>query len=262
MCDEESRRKYDLKRAYRSQRKDQSAPQEENRNRSGRRSNRTQGYRRKETKKSAEEQRRDRITSYFFGGALLLFVAMMVVMISIGPSQNEDEEKIKALIAKSALEGPSFKDIPAIYNADSPYDSVFGGSWILEENHNSVIVVNTKEAAVVVCLQEKNSPFRTIRNEYLEPGMSYRINGIPKGTYFLKAYFGRDWDPKKSMNAGKVKGGFKEEMGFFKSDAPENLIVIDHKNAGEHLYYSTYEVYLSTLFGKSDRSIPETVFFK
>lgn len=257
LSDDESRRKYDLKRAYRN---------------SGQRTHATDGSSRfrkqrnpdfqfRQKKKSRQETRSERMTSYMFGGILVFFAALMITMLIVGPWNDDDDEQLKALLTRN-LKAPDFTGGPTIYSADSPYDSVFGGSWILEDNHNSVIVVNTKDAETVVCLQEAKPPFRTIRNEYLDAGEVYRLNAIPQGTYFLKAYFGRDWDPQARLLGGKVRGGFKHHFGFFISDESSNLIHISHKNAGEHIQFTTYQVYLSALFKQPGREISEQIFFK
>lgn len=260
LSDDEARRKYDLKRAYRSKGKD--GFQREDHQAGTRRKHATGSqFRHRGRERSPEETKRERITSYLFGGALVLFAAMMITMLIVSPWNNNDDEQLKALLSRN-LKAPDFSEGPEIYSADSPYDSIFGGSWILEDNHNSVIVVNTKNAEVVVCLQEKNAPHRTIRNEYLEAGAMYRLNAIPQGTYYLKAYFGRDWDPKLRLLNGKVKGGFKYSYGYYKSDAKENLISISHRNSGDHIQYTTYQVYLSSLFKQPGREMTEEAFFK
>ncbi len=258
LSDPEKKRKYDLKLAYHHQ--------------GGQRNEGSGSSERKYRKrpagppfkkpKSAAEIRKENLTSYMFVGVLFFFFAMMIVLLVTGPLESEDEKAMKQLVLNSMKYGPDFKDGPAIYNADSPYDDVFGDSWILEDNNNCVIVVNTNKAEVVVCLVEKNAPFRTIRNEYLEPGMKYRISGIPNGTYYIKAYFGREWNPKKVALNGKVKGGFVAENGFYKSDKEANLIRISSKNSGENLSYSTYEVYLTNLLDNEARRITVEEFFK
>ncbi|MCC7301084.1 MAG: J domain-containing protein [Bacteroidia bacterium] len=258
LSDPELRRKFDLKRAYHSHRyenvrkgKSENATTEEKK----RTSHAAYG---KKQAKSREETRSERLTSYLFGGALVFFAALMITMLIVGP-WNQEEDPHSNL---DRIKPPDFSNRPAIYSADSPYDSIFGGSWILEGNHNSVIVVNTNQAEAVVCLQETNPPYRTIRNEYLEPGDSYRLNAIPQGTYYLKAYFGRDWDPELLLFNGKVKGGFRRSYGYYKSDKKENLFTITHENAGEHLRFTTYQAYLATLFKQPGKEISEEEFFR
>ncbi len=202
---------------------------------------------------------RERMTPYFFVGLLLFFFLLTAIMLIVGPLESEEEKKYKNL---PKIIYPEKKDsVVSIYSADSPYDAVFS-EGVFFENNNSIIITNTPHSEVVVCLKEANPPFRTIRNEYLAPGVVYRMNGVPNGKYLIKAYFGSEWDPELVLAGGKVKGGFKNADGFFEMKEPENLLDIRQQNSGLNIKYATYEVFLVNLHKQPGRSISEEAFFK
>jgi len=110
-------------------------------------------------------------------------------------------------------------------NGASPFNSCFGQgvysgeAWLQFENSN--------QSDAVVCLVNVHTS-RTIRNEYIRAGSSFKMTKIPSGLYSLKVYYGNDWNPAKKNFCGTL-GGFDTDEHFSKSDNPGDLIEIEHK---------------------------------
>lgn len=106
-----------------------------------------------------------------------------------------------------------------IDNLDSPYDTIFGDEaydWIATNK----IVITLGKSDAVICLEEAEKPFRTIRNEFLYAGNTFTLNGIPFGKYRLKVYEGSDWSNSELLAGGKIKGGFRKNGRFYRIDHP------------------------------------------
>jgi hypothetical protein len=109
-------------------------------------------------------------------------------------------------------------------NGASPLDGCFGKgkysgqAWIRFDNSNA--------SDAIVCLV-KLSTGKTIRNEYIQAGKSFTMNNIPSGTYYLKVYYGNDWNPNKENFCGTL-GAFDTHGHFSKSDSPSDYIEVSN----------------------------------
>lgn len=157
---------------------------------------------------------------------------------------------------------PEKTKTPVISTSDSPYEKHFGGDLDSYDSRSTILVQNNLAHEAIVCLVQTSEPFRTIRDEYIEPGSTYRFTSIPDGSYYIKAYFGNIWQPSKKMNAGTVTGGFEKEAGFFKSTDKKNTYDVYQKISGDNLVYANYEIMLSKIFDEKSREISEEEFFR
>ena len=140
-------------------------------------------------------------------------------------------------------------------NGKSPFDACFGKSkyggnaWILFKNSN------TSDA--IVCLVNVNSG-RTIRNEYIRAGSNYKMRKIPSGTYYLKVFYGNDWNPTIKNVCG-TKGSFDTGAHFSKSEDSSDWISVENNSSS----YSTHEITLYTVANgnMSQSPIDEQSFF-
>lgn len=255
LSDEENRKKYDLKFHYTSN------SRSEKKYNPGTTQREQPKFRvKKERPPTAAEKR---ATRWIFG-TVIVFVITITVMIVIDPEDDEALKMKQLLYQQEMMDHAPVQNTepPPIMDADSPYDSVFGPGISIDESRNTIMVVNSEASEVVVCLVQKDPPYKTIRNEYFGSGLTYRIVGIPNGTYYLKTYFGKNWNPKKKLANGKVTGGFDTEFGFFRSDKKDNLFVINQHKQGENLVYSNYEADLKNILDDKSRIISAEEFFK
>lgn len=109
-------------------------------------------------------------------------------------------------------------------NGASPLDGCFGKgkysgqAWIRFDNSNA--------SDAIVCLVNLSTG-KTIRNEYIKAGNSFTMNNIPSGTYYLKVYYGNDWNPNKENFCG-TSGAFDTDGHFSKSDSPSDYIEVSN----------------------------------
>jgi curved DNA-binding protein CbpA len=111
--------------------------------------------------------------------------------------------------------------IPAISNADSPYDSIFGTGvyWKFSPNH---LVIYNPISDALICAVQLEKPFKTIRNEFTRADQTNTplvLRELPNGSYYIKVYTGSDWDVNKKTPDGRRLGGFKKDEEFFRIDA-------------------------------------------
>ncbi|MDR3118129.1 MAG: hypothetical protein LBU44_01690 [Mediterranea sp.] len=124
-------------------------------------------------------------------------------------------------------------------NGSSPLDGCFGKgrysgqAWITFKNSNA--------SDAIVCLVRVSSE-KTIRNEYIRAGTNFTMNNIPSGTYYLKVYYGNDWNPTKENFCG-TKGAFDSDERFSKSDNYSDYIEIENLEYS----YTTGEITLYTV---------------
>ncbi|MEW6468805.1 MAG: DnaJ domain-containing protein [Bacteroidota bacterium] len=254
LSDEELRRKYDMKFLY--------ARNAESSQRTGAERKARPRYRRKP---DAPLTRREKRAIFIMLTAGISFVTFMAVMSFFIPEYDE-AETLRQILAHDKFhprtDNHNNARTPLITTSDSPYEAYFGGDVDSEDSRGNISVENNLTHAAVVCLVEAREPHRTIRNEYIEPGGTYRFTAIPAGTYYIKAYFGNIWQPLKKMHDGTVTGGFEKESGFFKSDDPKNLYHISQDISGDNLVYRNYEILLSKVFDDKKREISPEEFFR
>ena len=251
LSDEENRRRYDVKFFYTKNAKISSFSN----------TNPKPKYKRKAEVPLTKRERR---TIFFMLTGGVSFVAFMAVMSFFIPQYDEKEitRQVISLDKYRPFVAPEKTKSLSISTSDSPYEKYFGGDADSYSSRSAILVQNNLEHEVIVCLVEHKEPLRTVRNEYIEPGDSYRFTSIPTGTYYIKAYFGNIWQPTKKMNEGKILGGFENEAGFFKSDDRKNLYEISEKISGDNLVYFNYEIMLSKIFDEKSKGISEKEFFE
>ena len=79
------------------------------------------------------------------------------------------------------------------------------------------------------------------------------MNNIPSGTYYLKVYYGRDWNPYKDNFCG-TPGAFDTNGHFSKSDSPNDYIVVNDNDYG----YTTGSITLYSVANGNMSTEPTT----
>lgn len=171
----------------------------------------------------------------------LSFAASIVILYFISRYSAEHyEPKMKAPPPGKPYP-EELTDTLRIQNADSPYDSVFGPAVSEPETKNLLAVVNNSAFEAIVCLVNiQPGENRVIRNEYIRQGTRYTMNHIPDGMYYLKIYFGKNWDPEKPVT-DKIRGAFRESAAFVRSKNRETLFIMKETANGENISFSSYE---------------------
>jgi len=167
---------------------------------------------------------------------------------SIVDTEPETVQKISKFIGNQLRTG------------DSPYNQYFGTGLYDKAYSNQLEVKNGQSQDVIVCLTEYYENKRTIRNEYIRAGESFIMTSIPNGTYFLKSFYGKNWNPDTLLYDGQLKGFFDAESGFSVSDQSDDLINMEQTEKS----YSIFTVTLYPVVGgnMASRSITASDFFK
>lgn len=96
----------------------------------------------------------------------------------------------------------------------SPLDACFGKG--IYSDYAWLKFLNSNASDAIVCLVSANNN-KTIRNEYIRAGETFEMSKIPSGTYYIKVYYGNDWNPNKKNFCG-INGAFERNVSFSKSD--------------------------------------------
>lgn len=141
-------------------------------------------------------------------------------------------------------------------NGDSPLNSCFGEGK--SQGNAYITFKNSNETDAIVCLVNYSND-KTIRNEYIKAGTDYTMRKIPSGTYFLKVYYGNDWNSEKQNFCGS-NGGFNFDESFSKSDGVGDLIKIE--NTKSRYTTGTITLYKVANGNMSSEQIDEQEFFR
>ncbi|MCG8883930.1 DnaJ domain-containing protein [Tenacibaculum finnmarkense] len=137
---------------------------------------------------------------------------------------NELSEKWESDEYKVLFKKPSKFRGNQLRNGASPLNACFGkgiysqNAWLKFDNSN--------KSDAIVCLVRYYDK-KTIRNEYIKAGAEFEMSKIPSGTYYIKVYYGNDWNPNKKNFCG-INGAFERNVSFSKSDKIGDRIKIEN----------------------------------
>lgn len=129
----------------------------------------------------------------------------------IGDSDTKDD------ISDSEMENSKYIN-NSLSTGATPYAKYYGSNKKCEYGDCSQIKVVTSNSDVLVTIKEDD---KVVRHAYIKANDSYTFS-FPNGKYQVFFYYGRGWDPEKSMKNGEMKGGFIANEDFQK-DAPQYL---------------------------------------
>lgn len=191
-------------------------------------------------------------------------IAMILLYLIISYSSDSNTPVLSATTSsKNTIPKNTISiDEPIIHDFDSPYSKFFGDEESDKESKNSIDIHNSDQAEAVVCLVQDDAPNKTIRNQYMNRRTSFKMNNIPDGNYFLKVYYGTDWDTTVTFINHSVKGGFINGIGFVKLNTNENKFVMKQQKKGAGISFSSYEVGLDPLNNTIVEKIKAEDFFQ
>lgn len=207
-------------------------------------------------------QKPDKSESYH----IFISVGIALVLLYFIISYNTDKTAPPTTsLAGTANETPVIKNTepaPVINDFDSPYSKFFGEEISDNESKNCITIHNSDASEAVVCLVENKSPNRTIRNQYMSAGATFKMNEVPNGEYFLKVYYGTNWDTSKTFLDRKIKGGFKNEIGFVTLNTDKDVFKMKQENAGTGKSFSSFEIDIDPTINEKINKITAKDFFK
>jgi curved DNA-binding protein CbpA len=189
-------------------------------------------------------------------------IAVTLLYLIITYTAGTKEPVVKQLqhkIEEPVIEESAETGIPAgISKFDSPYINVFGDEVADSYSKNSLTLHNTGQSELIVCLVRNNAAKATIRNQYMDAGATFKMNNIPDGKYFLKVYYGNNWNPEKKFPVKQVIGGFSNNEHFVELD---DRFTMQQEQDGSSVKYSSYEVDLNLSAVESEKNITAKEFF-
>ena len=198
---------------------------------------------------------------------IALILLYFIISYSTDKPQNatsiskEDSVKITGLFKQADKIAAPAEEEPQINNYDSPYSDLFGKEVYDDVSKNNITIYNSGASEAVVCLVDKASE-KTIRNQYMGSGATFKMNEVPDGDYFLKVYFGNDWDKNKIFAGSKIKGGFKTEKGFSELNTGKDALKMKREKAGAGHSFSSYEISITPDATENVKEISAQEFFK
>ncbi len=72
------------------------------------------------------------------------------------------------------------------------------------------------------------------------------MENVPNGFYFMKVFYGIDWDSHAWLNDGKIRGGFTTNINYTISDESKDVIFMEQAETSDGVQYSTWEVSLKS----------------
>lgn len=173
---------------------------------------------------------------------------------SVDVSDQESEQAVdQERLTKEEISTKSQID-----NFASPYSSFFGEEIAELRSKNNITIHNSSISEAVVCLVEYNKTKKTIRNQYMNNGSSFKMNNIPDGEYYLKIYYGSNWDTAKIMLSNKVKGGFSNEIAYVEI---KSVFKMKQEQNNSSSSFSSFEIGISPNQQKSVKIIAAEEFF-
>lgn len=217
------------------------------------------------TNRSKQPSKNDKTESYQILISIGIAFILLYFIISYSTErtdtvQNSDNE-VETTSVKPKETPQQRPTVPMIGNYESPYNSFFGEDITDEESKNSITIHNSDESEAVVCLVEKKKPMRTIRNQYVTNGTTFKMNNIPDGEYYLKIFYGTDWDTAQTFLNNRVKGGFINEIGFAELNSGKEAFKMKHDRSGATVSFSSYEVSINP-HQMDSKAITAEIFFK
>ena len=141
----------------------------------------------------------------------------------------------------------------------NPYSRFWGYPQRARTN-NELTVRNTSSDDVIVVLVSY-SGYRHIGDYYVHRNSNYTIRQIPNGTYYVKQFSGKDWNPEKEVFGGVVRGGFITNPHFSSSRNQSSMQFYD-----DGYNYTTYQLTLETTMSTGnefhDSNVDQSEFFR
>lgn len=208
----------------------------------------------------------DKTENYQIPVSIGIALLLLYFIISYSDRKTEaldvsNSESLNVVNQKSMAEEEK-KSVPMINDFDSPYSGFFGEEIANEYSKNNINIHNSDESEAVVCLVENKKTKRTIRNQYMNTGSSFKMNNIPDGEYFLKIYYGTNWDTIKTFVDNKVKGGFLNEINFVELKNNNNFFKMVQEQSSSGSSFSSYEIDINPSQKKDIIIITADQFFK
>ncbi len=126
----------------------------------------------------------------------------------------------------------------------SPYAYFYGSGLSDEQSLHQIIFHNGKAFDAVVLLTE-TATHQIIRHHYIRAGDDFVMRHIPDGSYYLKTFFGNDWNLElRILENDLLIGGFNRNHRFAVFQRDSNRILMPQPPDEAPQKHKVYEVTL------------------
>ncbi|MEX2589956.1 MAG: DnaJ domain-containing protein [Chitinophagales bacterium] len=183
---------------------------------------------------------------------IVFILAYNVVMDRVDP-----ERKRRAL-ARDGKVIPDFR----LQTGATPYSSFYGENIIDPSSAHQIEFIADPVLDQVVFLTELHSG-KVIRHNYVLSNDTFVMNQIPDGTFYIKVFYGRDWDVSNRLKRGKLKGGFNIYRKFISFTEKDQILRMERSTRGDSLAFNAYRITLYKVKGGEApaRNMEEEQFF-
>jgi hypothetical protein len=147
----------------------------------------------------------------FAGLAILFFASCESKQQKQARLAREEQQRIEQELHNKYIDN-------SLHTGATPYSDFYGVNRSCSEYGCSQISVRTPSNSDVLVTVKKND--RVVRHAYIRANSSYTFE-LPDGTYQTFFYYGKGWNPEKTMKTtakGVLKGGFVADETFGKDD--------------------------------------------
>lgn len=146
----------------------------------------------------------------------------------------------------------------SLKTGNTPYSDFFGEATFNRNLNSSLEIDNTNSLDVIVCLQNYYSR-QYIRHVYIRSGETYTLRNLPNGIFFIKAFYGKDWNPDKIIK-DKIQGYFERDISYVIYDDPSELININVDR--QQSFISVFKLYSIESHNNDSLSMISSDFFR
>lgn len=142
-----------------------------------------------------------------------------------------------------------------------PYNSFYGRTIKDSSSGNKLIVENKSRKDAVVCIINKATN-KVYSNVFIRAKENEIVSKIPEGDYYLKSYFGKNWNPNFKPADGNLEGGFTEQESFECYLRKEQILELRKDTVDQKVRFATYKVEFGNPRMQLDhQGIPRNQFF-
>lgn len=187
----------------------------------------------------------------------VMFLILSTLIYNIVMDQVDPERKRRAL-ARDGKEIPDFR----LNTGETPYSNYYGENIIDFESAHQIEFIGDPILDQVVFLTELHSG-RIVRHNYIRSGDTLIMDRIPDGTYYVKVFFGRDWDVSNRLNDGNLEGGFNIYRKFISFTDKEQILRMQRNSQNDSLAFNSFRITLYKVKGgdASAKKMKEEQFF-
>ena len=142
-----------------------------------------------------------------------------------------------------------------------PYNEFYGESIIDEKSGHTLIIENKSRKDAVVCIINQANG-KIYRNVYIRAKDNGIATKIPEGDYYLKSYFGKNWNTEVSPSSNGIKGGFMEDESFESYLLSDQILKLQTDTLNNKVRFAKYKVeFGNPKLRLHHQGIPRTAFF-